>query len=142
MQRRNGSSNLSGGGRRHRIVMVVDQDERILKRLTEKLKKYGFETVAASTYDEALEVLGMLTPDVIISEVNFANGSAGFDLFFWVRSIAGLHKLPFMFLATKIDREVLIAGKRLGVDDFLTKPLDDDVVAASISNCLNRAQRT
>jgi DNA-binding response OmpR family regulator len=49
--------------------------------------------------------------------------------------------MPFLFLATRIDRDTLIAGKRLGVSDFVLKPLDDDLVIASILNCLSRNGR-
>jgi DNA-binding response OmpR family regulator len=46
--------------------------------------------------------------------------------------------IPFVFLAARIDRETLIAGKRFGVDDFLQKPVDAEVILASIVNCLSR----
>jgi PleD family two-component response regulator len=146
LQRRNGYEEVRGGARgnpvkRRRIVMLVDQDENVLTRLSDRLRKYGFEPVAASDYQEAIDTLGTVTPDVMISEVNFENGPAGFDLFLWVRSSPHLQRIPFMFLATRIDREVLIAGKRLGVDDFLVKPMDDDVVAASVANCFSRGRR-
>lgn len=122
--------------RREELVMVVDQDERVLISLTQSLRKYGFEVVAAAGYQEAVETFGMTPPDMVVSEVNFENGPAGFDLFLWVRTNARHHDMPFLFLATKIDRDTLIAGKRLGVSDFIPKPLDEDVVTASIINCL------
>lgn len=127
--------------RRDELVMVVDQDERVLISLTQSLRKYGFEAVAAAGYQEALETFMVTPPDMVVSEVNFENGPAGFDLFLWVRTNARHHELPFLFLATKIDRDTLIAGKRLGVNDFIPKPLDEDVVTASIINCLARRKK-
>jgi PleD family two-component response regulator len=125
--------------RRNQLVMIVDQDEELVMRLIENLRKYGFHAIGASSYAEALENLSFGKPDLVISEVNFENGSAGFDLFLWFRTHSVTGDVPFLFLATRIDREVLIAGKRLGVDDFILKPLDVEVVTASVINCL--AQR-
>ena len=127
---------------RGKTVLVVDQDERVLVHLAETLKKYGLRIVSALDCEEALETVESITPDLVISEVNFANGPAGYDLFSRLRARSQTRHVSFLFLATKIDREVLIAGKRLGVDDFLFKPVDGDVVAASVMNCLGRGKAT
>ena len=127
--------------RRDELVMVVDQDERLVEALVASLRRYGLNFIAASSHDEALKTLSIVKPDLIISEVNFENGPAGFDLYLWVRTNATLCDTPFLFFATKIDRETLIAGKRLGVDDFIFKPLDQEVVMASIIHCLSRRKK-
>ena len=124
--------------RRSDLVMIVDQDERLLVSLTGTLRKYGFMAIGASSYEEALETYSMFRPEVVISEVNFETGPKGFDLYLWLKTNAGNQDVPFLFLATRIDRETLIAGKRFGVDDLIMKPVDDDVVIASVINCITR----
>ncbi len=131
-------ANTGSGRQRRSLAMIVDQDERVLISLTESLCKYGLEAIAASSYKEAVDTMTKIRPDLVISEVNFADGPAGFDLFLWVRTNTSTQVIPFLFLATRIDRHTLIAGKRLGVDDFILKPFDVDVVTASIQNCLFR----
>jgi PleD family two-component response regulator len=124
--------------RRSDLVMIVDQDERLLISLTATLRRYGFMAIGASSYDEALETFSMFRPEVVISEVNFETGPKGFDLYLWLKTNSGNQDVPFLFLATRIDRETLIAGKRFGVDDLIMKPVDDDVVIASVINCISR----
>ena len=124
--------------RRADLVMIVDQDERLLTSLTGTLHRYGFMAAGASSYDEALETFAMFRPEVVISEVNFETGPKGFDLYLWLKTNSGNQDVPFLFLATRIDRETLIAGKRFGVDDLIMKPVDDDVVIASVINCISR----
>jgi FixJ family two-component response regulator len=124
--------------RRSDLVMIVDQDERLLISLTVTLRRYGFMAIGASSYEEALETYSMFRPEVVISEVNFETGPKGFDLYLWLKTNAGNQDVPFLFLATRIDRETLIAGKRFGVDDLIMKPVDDDVVIASVINCISR----
>ena len=128
--------------RRSDLVMIVDQDERLLVSLTCTLRRYGFLAIGASSYEEALETFSMFRPEVVISEVNFETGPKGFDLYLWLKTNAGNQDVPFLFLATRIDRETLIAGKRFGVDDLIMKPVDDDVVIASVINCISRRKTT
>ena len=134
----NGGSNGPLKQRRSELVMIVDQDERLLVSLTGTLRRYGFMAIAASSYDEAVESYAMVKPEVVISEVNFDTGPRGFDLYLWLKTNSGNEDLPFLFLATRIDRDTLIAGKRFGVDDLILKPVDDDVVIASVINSLSR----
>lgn len=141
LRRSNGSDPeiLGENGKRHRrgqIVLIVDQDERVLEDLSDKLTAHGFDVLCAASYQEALETATRFIPHIVISEVNFENGSVGFDLYLWIRTNTGTSDTPFLFLATRIDRDMLIAGKKLGVNDFILKPLDTDVVTASVLHCL------
>jgi PleD family two-component response regulator len=124
--------------RRNELVMIVDQDERLLKSMTDSLRKYGFMSIGASSFEEAVDTYALVRPDVAISEVNFETGPRGFDLYSWLKTNSGRDNIPFLFLATRIDRETLIAGKRFGVDDLILKPVDNDVVIASVINSLSR----
>jgi len=143
--RGNGSANgeePGGSGqtrrRKSELVLVVDQDEQLLASLCGALHHYGFEVISAASYDEAIDTLSLIAPDVVISEVNFEAGPRGFDLYQWLKTHFNAKDIPFLFLAARIDRETLIAGKRFGVDDFILKPVDDEVITASVVNCLAR----
>jgi len=143
--RGNGAASGEGDQQRRRrseLVLLVDQDEEWLTTLSDALYRYGFQVLGAIDYDEAVETMLLITPDVVISEVNFETGPRGFDLYQWMKNNVTSRTIPFLFLASRIDRETLIAGKRFGVDDFLQKPVDDEVVSASIINCLARRKPT
>lgn len=127
--------------RRPELVMIVDQDERVLTELCDGLRRHGFDTICAASYDEAVSSLSTVSPDIIVSEVNFDTGPRGFDLFFWVKTNEATRHVPFIFLAARIDRDMLIAGKRFGVDDLIQKPADHDVVTASIVNSLSHRKK-
>jgi PleD family two-component response regulator len=139
-RRHNGNGNGQGNGhtKRCELVLCVDQDERVLTVLGTTLRRHGYRSMGAASYDEATEVLATLPPDVVVSEVNFEAGARGFDLFLWMRSDPSYKEIPFLFHATRIDREILIAGKRFGVDDFIVKPADGEVVAAAVAQTLQR----
>ncbi len=134
-------NHMPQGLRRNELVLVVDQDERILSTMAETLRKYGFGAVGAASFEEAVEALAIFRPHLIISEVNFENGPVGYDLYLWVRHNEELKGIPFLYLATRVTREMLIAGKRMGVDEFIVKPLDEELVMASVINCLSRQKK-
>ena len=143
--RHNGKGNGNGHGnghtRRDELVLCVDQDERVLTGLGTTLRRHGYRCMGAASYDEATEVLAALVPDVVVSEVNFEAGPRGFDLFLWMRSNPSYKEIPFLFHATRLDREILIAGKRFGVDDFIAKPADGEVIAAAVAQTLQRRKQ-
>ena len=127
--------------RRPELIMIVDQDDRLLTALTATFRRFGFRTIAADSYEEAMETLSTTRPDLVISEVNFATGPKGFDLFLWLKTNGQHNNAAFMFLAARLDREALIAGKRFGVDDFMLKPVDAEVVATMAMSCLSRNKK-
>jgi PleD family two-component response regulator len=143
----NGHNGLEGNGngnartKRGELVLCVDQDERVLTGLSTTLRRHGYRYYGAASYDEATEAMSNLAADLVVSEVNFDTGARGFDLFLWMRSVPSFKHVPFLFHATRIDRDILIAGKRFGVDDFIVKPADGEVIAAAITQTLARRKQ-
>ena len=137
----NGNGRQGGALKRGELVLMVDQDEQVLLRFAASLRRHGYRFLGAGSYEEALEVLPLQRPDIVVSEVNFEQGALGFDLFLWMRTNVPFVETPFLFHATRIDRDVLIAGKRFGVDDFIVKPADDDVIAAAVAQSLLRRRQ-
>ncbi|MGA9119481.1 MAG: response regulator, partial [Bacteroidota bacterium] len=132
---------LAQGSRRPEIVLIVDQDPRVRSGLLHSLRDYGFLCVGAEGYEEAMEAVSYCQPSVVLSEVNFADGPRGFDLFRELKNARPKENLVFIFMVANVAREVEIAGRRLGVDDFLRKPFDNEIVATLIMRSLYRHQR-
>jgi len=127
----------TNGHSRSEIIMVADQDARVLANLIDTFERSGFPAVGAGSYDEALEVLMVSAPHVIISEVNFETGPRGYDLFEQVRTTKRQDAL-FFLLTTRHDRDAELVGRRLGVDDFFVKPVDAQSIVATINRLLSR----
>jgi CheY-like chemotaxis protein len=119
-------------------ILVVDEDERTLLSITSALRSNHFAVIGANNIEEALSCLKIATPNVIISESHFQSGEAGFELYNFIRGNSFLRTIPFVFITGSLDRTTMLIGKRLGVDEFVSKPIDYELLVAIISGKIHR----
>jgi len=94
----------------------------------------------ASSVEKGIEHLSTVTPDIIISDITMP-GKNGFDFFKYIRSLSHLQQVPFLFLSAHSDSESIVAGKEIGSDDYLTKPVDFHLLLSSIRGKLKRKEQ-
>ncbi len=120
-------------------LLVVDDDEMLLSVVTNTLNNAGFFTAPFTTSDEALSYLRESTPDLILCDVNLRTSSmGGFAFYEKVRELDQLRNTPFIFLSGLTDETLVSAGKELGVDDYLSKPVSEETLLATIRGKLRR----
>ncbi|WP_321339860.1 response regulator [Breoghania sp.] len=122
-------------------ILCVEDEELLLGDLFEELEEAGYTVVAARNGHGALRALKTVTPDLILCDVMMPEMD-GAELLKTVReAYPALDKVPFMFLTARCSREDVIEGKKLGVDDYLTKPVDYDLLLATIEARLAGVKR-
>ncbi|MDI6766801.1 MAG: response regulator [Bacteroidota bacterium] len=122
--------------RKNRIrgtILIVDADDKSLLEISAVLRSHFFAVIAAGSLDEALACLKIATPNVIISEMNFQSGSDGFEFYEFIRTTSYTKNIPFIFMTNNIDRATLLIGKRLGVEEFILKPIDFELLVATLN---------
>ena len=120
-------------------LLVVDDDEMLLQSLDGVLTDSGFQVITASDIIMALEKLKSTPFDLILSDIKFANGELdGFKFFKAVQEQPFLRTIPFIFMSALLDGVIIRSGVQLGVDDYITKPMDPDLLVATIEGKLKR----
>jgi sigma-B regulation protein RsbU (phosphoserine phosphatase) len=119
----------------HTIFVV--EDERTLRRLLEYRLGKKYEVHTAADGDEALEQIQEILPDLIVSDVMMPNMD-GFALQEALQDEKKTRTIPFIFLTAKADNESRQRGERMGVDDYITKPLDIEQLLSRIERLLER----
>ena len=120
-------------------ILIIDDDARLLKLISDTLQDAGFQTIAFTTSDEAFSFLKASIPDLILSDINLETSTmGGFTFYEKVREIERLQEIPFIFLTGLTDEVLIRTGKELGVDDYLTKPFSEDILLATIKGKLKR----
>lgn len=121
-------------------ILFVDDEESLLDIVGSVLEGEGFAVVTARTVEEAIEKLAAQPVDLILSDITMP-GKNGFDFFHHVRSLPHLQHVPFLFLSAHSDAESIVAGKEIGSDDYLTKPVDFHLLLSSIRGKLRRKEQ-
>lgn len=123
-------------------VLLVDDDPAIVRVLEQALlagDAYAVET--AHHARGALEILSGTLVDLVVSDVHMPDVD-GFALFRMIRREDRFHDLPFVFLSALSDLSAKVEGFRLGVDDYMTKPVQLPEFVARVGTVLRRAGRS
>ncbi len=118
-------------------MLVVDDDERILKLVSISLRRAGYEVTLASNGREALDRVSEATPDLIVSDVMMPDMD-GFALLASLRSDVTTRTIPLVFLTARGSTDDLVAGLELGADDYLAKPFDMNELLARVRSKIER----
>jgi DNA-binding response OmpR family regulator len=123
-------------------ILCVEDDPDTASLICEELVDRGFEVRVACNGRDGLSAILKDPPDLVLSDIGMP-GMSGFELLDRLTSMEPrFESMPFVFLTALGDHESEIKGWRLGADDYLTKPVDYDVLAAVISARLARVARS
>jgi CheY-like chemotaxis protein len=118
-------------------ILLADDEETLLLSLAAKLRKHGYDVVTALSVEEALEMVQKSIPSIIIADVLFGEGQqTGLEFYQRVRENERLKDIPFLLMSGISDEFVVRAGMRMGVDNFLQKPFDLELLLATIEGKL------
>ncbi len=122
-------------------VLVLDDDVSFLSVIKQILQDGGYYCFVTVSGEEGLQVLETMTPDIVLCDINFSKPHmSGFAFYERFRSIDKFLTTPFIFLSA-LDQDVLIrTGKKLGADDYITKPIDTEMLLATIEGKLRRSR--
>jgi len=122
-------------------ILCIDDDRDTASLICEELVDRGFAVELAYNGLDGLAAILRDPPDLVVSDVGMP-GMSGYQLLERLTLLAPrFESVPFVFLTAFGDRESEIKGWRLGADDYLTKPVDYDMLAARISARLARVAR-
>ena len=124
---------------RQYAVLAVEDDPSALELLRFNLTEAGFTTFAVDAAPKALELLQRETVDLIVCDVMLP-GMDGFEFREAVLKDPVLREVAFIFLTAKSMAEDQIRGLSSGVDEYITKPFDPQVLMARIHAVLSRRE--
>lgn len=121
-------------------VLIVDDQQDFLASLQMTLESAGYEVVMTSNAPGALDLLEASAIDLIISDIAMP-GLNGYQLYQRVRDNPAWVAIPFLFLTARTMDSDVRYGKELGVDDYLSKPIQPEDLLAAVHGKLQRAQQ-
>ncbi|AZZ35883.1 hypothetical protein CIK05_03430 [Bdellovibrio sp. qaytius] len=119
-------------------ILVVDDDKVLLKVLEATLIKAGHSVLTVEDGRTALEKLETEIFDMVITDINMPGGVSGFNLITMIRKTEKLKDLPAIFLSGRRDKADIIKALDAGIDDYIVKPFDGDMLFAKIESLLEK----
>jgi putative two-component system response regulator len=121
-------------------ILLVEDSEVLRHGLKSLLEQENYAVVTGGNGVEALEQLQSVTPDLILADILMPEMD-GYALFEAIRSRPEWISIPFIFLTARRERRHILAGKRLGAEDYLLKPIAPDDLLTAIRSRLGRSQQ-
>jgi DNA-binding response OmpR family regulator len=133
----NGSSMMSS----HNRILCVEDERETAALIAEELGERGFAVDLAYDGREGFAAILRETPDLVLCDISMPRLS-GFELFTSLKAVAPrFAHMPFVFLTALAGRDFELKGRRLGADDYVTKPIDFDILEAVIEARMAGAAR-
>jgi DNA-binding NarL/FixJ family response regulator len=118
---------------RKKRILCIEDDRETAALIEEDLLERGYEVILASDGREGFAAILKHMPDLVLSDISMPVMS-GFEVLERLTALAPrFGNMPFVFLTALSDRENELKGRHLGADDYVTKPIDFDVLATIIT---------
>jgi two-component system, OmpR family, alkaline phosphatase synthesis response regulator PhoP len=118
-------------------ILIIEDDPATLRLVDYSLKQEGYDVITASNGLEGIRKALGESPDLVILDVMLP-GLDGFEICYRLRAEPSTNSLPILMFSAKaqeIDKET---GKRVGADDYLTKPSAPADIISHVVNLLAR----
>ena len=123
-------------------LLCIEDDRDTASLIAEELIDRGFDVKIAHDGQEGLLAILQDSPELVLCDVSMPVMS-GFEVLERLNKVAPrLGRIPFVFLTALTDRENELKGRRLGADDYVSKPVDFDVLVTIINARLAGVART
>ena len=118
-------------------ILIIDDDEKLNRLLTDFLGEFGFITLTATHPEDGLKKLNQKSPDLVILDVMLP-GMDGFEV---CKTIRQQSLVPIIMLTARGELSDKVVGLELGADDYLPKPFEPRELVARIHSVLRRTQK-
>ncbi len=112
-------------------LLIVDDEEEIRRFLSEFFTDRGYSILTASTKEEALLVLEREEPKIALLDIRMQGQRDGIEILRWIKD-QGLKVKTIMVTGVETS-EAVEEAKRMGADDYITKPLSLEYLEKSVS---------
>ena len=118
-------------------ILVVEDDRELNRSVCSFLNHSGYEATGCLNATDAYDALYETTFDLIVSDIMMP----GIDGFEFAQNVRALNEeIPILFMTARDDFASKQRGFRIGVDDYMVKPIDLDELFLRIGALLRRAK--
>ncbi len=116
-------------------ILIVEDDAVIAKAIAERLARWGYDAVVAADFSAIDAEFQARLPHLVLMDVSlpYYNG------YYWCERIRRVSKTPIVFLSSRTDTSDVVMAIGMGADDYITKPVDPELLIAKVQAVLRRS---
>jgi len=123
-----------------KTILCVEDEDDLRGDIAEELEAASYHVLQAANGSEALSLLEKHRPDLVLCDITMP-GLGGYDVLKALREQGTMSDVPFIFLTALAERNDVLTGKQAGADDYLVKPIDYEILLATIAARLDQVTR-
>ena len=117
-------------------VLVVDDEPDILKVVSFRLKKAGYEVLTASNGKIALDLIFVNRPDLILLDLRMPVMD-GAEVCAKIKNDTLLKEIPIILLTASSGGKIAKEAEELKADDYMIKPFDSDILLKKVQKLIS-----
>lgn len=118
-------------------ILVLEDDKDLNRTVCSFLNQSGYEATGCLNANDAYDAMYNKTFDLIVSDIMMP----GIDGFEFAKNVRSLNEdIPILFMTARDDFASKQRGYRVGIDDYMVKPIDLDELFLRISALLRRSK--
>jgi DNA-binding NarL/FixJ family response regulator len=121
-------------------ILCIEQDHDIAISIADALLGRGIAVTAVGNAEDAVAAILREAPHLVLFDARAAQASGAELVERLIKVAPRLRSIPFVFLTTRFDRISAFMGRQLGVDDYVTKPIDFDALETTIRSRVRLAR--
>ena len=118
-------------------ILVVDDEPDVRELVVYRMRRSGYDVLAAKNGEEALQIALAELPDLVVADVMMPRLN-GYELTRRLRDHEQTRGIPVILLTSKSQEADVSAGFDAGADDYLRKPFSPDELVARVRAVLGR----
>jgi CheY-like chemotaxis protein len=119
-------------------VLIVDDSPEVIRLLMQELKN-EFQVTAATSADDALQMISDNIPDIVLMDINMP-GTDGYVACGILKSSPETAEIDVIFLSSNDSTDEVLKGFNAGASDYLVKPYAPLILLSKIKACCQRRQ--
>lgn len=116
-------------------IIIIEDDEIIREELKNFLAKYGYETIAPTSFEDVVDFILNEGGDLVLLDINLPI----YDGYYICREVRKKSEIPIIIVTSRDSDMDELMSMNLGADDFVTKPYNTQILLARIGALLKRS---
>ena len=118
-------------------ILIIEDDESVKKELKELLNNAGYEALILEDYDNMLENILKIQPNLILLDINIPSMNGEMLL----KNLRKVSSIPVIMVTSRVGEIDEVLSMSYGADDYITKPYNPTILLLRIGAVLKRGEK-